>query len=522
MASTQNSFYTAEEPNIGSQNLSGMESSMPSNGSKRVNEIVDDNRKLTSNIGFIHAMYQLMRGAAVQACSGKHFYHDPNDITILGGAAYNIYADTLKIPLMPTSDIDMTWWPRTDIVIPPKELTILSSLVLQSIPKEPSPEWNAAVGSILGIEVSKIEFKLEDKPFPPNRRDVIMNSTIELSMILNGNLHFKNLCSLAIRNALNSQEFTTNHRVVGKNELGMTYDPTYCNLFNTAIVGSSRVPQLANFISQQLFSYKNLFLTGKIEKANIQLQRVIHMYVKVKTDDIASQLLFTYRTILTQRPSAIQSFMEMIVPNGLWDHMQFIIHQMMQQHTIQQQVMQQQIQSRQERRAHARQAQPLHQPLPQQQLPQQQLPQQQLPQQQLPQQQLPQQQLPQQQPNVSDEMLTIEEARVKLRQIIEQNRQICIAFKLAMKKLNNKEYANYTDNIKNSTKYTDDQFKSVIRIYKDTSTRIERDPSVQEDFKAVNRQLMGVFNSIILGGYRKKRTIKRKKNKSKTKKRSTR
>jgi hypothetical protein len=396
---------------------------------------------------------------------------------------------------MPTSDIDMTWWPRTDIVIPPKELTILSSLVLQSIPKEPSPEWNAAVGSILGIEVSKIEFKLEDKPFPPNRRDVIMNSTIELSMILNGNLHFKNLCSLAIRNALNSQEFTTNHRVVGKNELGMTYDPTYCNLFNTAIVGSSRVPQLANFISQQLFSYKNLFLTGKIEKANIQLQRVIHMYVKVKTDDIASQLLFTYRTILTQRPSAIQSFMEMIVPNGLWDHMQFIIHQMMQQHTIQQQVMQQQIQSR---------------------------PQQQLPQQQLPQQQLPQQQLPQQQPNVSDEMLTIEEARVKLRQIIEQNRQICIAFKLAMKKLNNKEYANYTDNIKNSTKYTDDQFKSVIRIYKDTSTRIERDPSVQEDFKAVNRQLMGVFNSIILGGYRKKHTIKRKKNKSKTKKRSTR
>jgi hypothetical protein len=493
-SNSQNEFHTP----IGSQNLS--ESSMPPNRSNRVNETVDDNRKLTSDIGLIHAMYQLMRGAAVQACIGKHFYHHPDDITILGGAAYNIYADTLKIPLMPTSDIDMTWWPRADTVIPPKELTMLSSLVLQSIPKEPSPEWNEAVGSTLGIKVSKIEFELEDKPFPPNRRDVIMNSTIELSMIINGNLHFKNLCSLAIRNALNSQEFTTNHRVVGKNELGMTYDPTYCNLFNTAIVGSSRVPQLPNFISQQLFSYKNLLLTGKIEKANIQLQRVIHIYVKVKTDDIASRLLFTYRTILAERPSAIESFMKMIVPNGLWDHMQFVMHQMMQQQMMQQQMMQQQIQSRQARQAQARQSLPPHQPLPQQQPPQQQPP----------------------KPNVPVKMLTIKQAKEKLKQIIDLNKPVCGAFTRSMKAIKNTVYSHYIDNVKNSTNYEDSMFLSFIPKYKDIAKQIENDPSVSIEFKAVNSQILAVFNSITLGGYRKKHTIKRKKNKSKTKKRSTR
>ena len=377
---------------------------------------------------------------------------------------------------------------------------MLSSLVLQSIPKEPSPEWNEAVGSTLGIKVSKIEFELEDKPFPPNRRDVIMNSTIELSMIINGNLHFKNLCSLAIRNALNSQEFTTNHRVVGKNELGMTYDPTYCNLFNTAIVGSSRVPQLPNFISQQLFSYKNLLLTGKIEKANIQLQRVIHIYVKVKTDDIASRLLFTYRTILAERPSAIESFMKMIVPNGLWDHMQFVMHQMMQQQMMQQQMMQQQIQSRQARQAQARQSLPPHQPLPQQQPPQQQPP----------------------KPNVSVKMLTIKQAKEELKQIIDRNKPVCGAFTRSMKAIKNTVYSHYIDNVKNSTNYEDSMFLSFIPKYKDIAKQIENDPSVSIEFKAVNSQILAVFNSITLGGYRKKHTIKRKKNKSKTKKRSTR
>lgn len=487
-SNSQNSFHTAAD-GPASQNLSGMESSIPPNRSNRVNEAVDDNRKLTSDIGLIHAMYQLMRVAAVKACRGKHFYHHPDDITILGGATYNIYADTLKIPLMPTSDIDMTWWPRADTVIPPKELTMLSSLVLQSIPKEPSPEWNAAIGSILGIEVSKIEFKLEDKPFPPNRRDVIMNSTIELSMIINGNLHFKNLCSLAIRNALNSQEFTTNHRVVGKNELGMTYDPTYCNLFNTAIVGSSRVPQLQNFISQQLFSYKNLLLTGKIEKANIQLQRVIHIYVKVKTNVIPSQLLFTYRTILAERPSAIESFMKMIVPNGLWDHMQFVMYQMMQPP-----------QQSPQKSKQSRQSKPSSQP-------------------------------PSMVPDVSPAEPTIKQFMEELQRIMNNSKQVCSQFKKDMKKINDdihgKIFANHFDNINNSLKYSESDFVKRIPSHIEKSNDINDDPIVNEEVKKLNRKLLTIFTSIqqqtqSQGGYRKKRTIKRKKNKSKTKKRSTR
>jgi len=447
---------------------------------------------LTINIDFIHAMYQLMKGAAVHACSGNGFHHDPEDITTLGGAAYNIYANDLKIPLMPTSDIDMTWWPRFDSVIPPKELTRLSSLVLQSIPKE-STEWNVRIGSVLGVEVSKIEFELEDVRFPPNHPDVIMNRTIELSMIMNGNQQFKNICSLVIRNALNNQEYTTNHHVVGKKEFGMRYDPTYCDQQNTAIIGSSRVPQLIHFTSQQLFSYKNLLLTSKIDKANIQLQRIINIYLKVNSDVIVSQFIFVYNIILAQRPSAIESFMQIVGQTRLWNDM-------MRQH--QQRLAQQHM-------------------MPPQQQQQPQPPQQQPPQQQQ-QPQPPQQQPPQQQPNISGKKLTIEEAKAKLKQIIDGNKPICAAFKKSMQAIKNNIYSNYTDNIRNSTKYEDSVFTSFISKYKEIGKQIEKDQSVGEEFKAVNRQLMAVFDSNISGGSRKKRTIKRKKNKSKTKKRSTR
>jgi len=534
-SNSQNTFYTAEEPNRGSQNLSGMEPSMPPN---RVNEIVDDNRKFTSNIVFIHAMYQVMKDAAVKACRGKHFFHNPDDITILGGATYNIYADMLKIPLMPTSDIDMTWWPRTDTVIPPKELTALSSLVLQSIPKEPSLEWNAVVGSLLGMEVSKIEFELEDKPFPPNRRDVIMNRTIELTIRINGTHYFKNICSLAIRNALNSQEFTMNHRVVGKNEMGMTYDPTYCNPLNTAIVGSSRVPQLGVFISQQLFSFKNLFLTGKIEKANIQLQRVIHIYIKVKTDDIASQFLSTYRTILTQRRSAQDSvedaIKKIVEPSGLWNHIQFIMYQMMQQSMIQQQMMQQPMmqqpmmqQPKQSRKA--RQAHPPHQQLPQMmQQPKQSI------------QVKPFSQPPSMvpdvapvEPNRSNQKPTIQQLIEEIKGIMtnKDNKELFRKFKIAMKAIKDdqhgKIFANHFDNINNSLGYGESEFVKRIPSYIEKSNDIEADPIVNEPVKKLNRELLAIFTSIqqqnpLKGGSRKKRTIKRKKNKSKTHKRSTR
>ena len=91
-----------------------------------------------------------------------------------------------------------------------------------------------------------------------------------------------------------------------------------------------------------------------------------------------------------------------------------------------------------------------------------------------------------------------------------------------MQAIKNTIYSNYTDNIKNSTKYEDSVFTSFIPKYKEIAKQIENDQSVGEEFKAVNLQIIAVFNSIKLGGYRKKRTIKRKKNKTKTKKRSTR
>ena len=56
-----------------------------------------DNRKLTNDVGFIHGMYQMMKGAAEKACSENDFHHNPNDITILGGAAYNVHAIRLQI-----------------------------------------------------------------------------------------------------------------------------------------------------------------------------------------------------------------------------------------------------------------------------------------------------------------------------------------------------------------------------------------------------------------------------------------
>jgi len=484
--------------------------------------MVDDNRKLTSNIGFIHAMYQLMKGAAVQACSEKGFHHDPEDITILGGAAYNLHASRLQIDSMPTSDIDMTWWPpQMDTVIQSEELTTLSDLVVGSIPKN-STEWNELVGSILGIKVSNIEFKLENVRFPLesklNKRsnrppDVIMNRAIELSMIMNGNQHFENICSLVIRNALNSQEYTLNHRIVGMDERGMMYDPTYCNQQNTAMIGSSRVPQIYSFTFQQLFSYKNLLLTSKIDKANIQLQRVINLYLRTQGSEIISQLIFVYRIILAKRSSAIESFIQIVGPIGLWDRMQ---QQIYQQQMMQQQ-MQQQIQ------------QQMQQQMMQQQMMQQQMYQQQMMQQQM-QSRKARQSQPRQQPppppmNVSGKVLTIEQAKAELIKIIDGNKPICGAFKRSMQAIKNNVYSNYTDNIKNSTKYEDSVFKSLIPKYKKTAEEIENDPSVIEEFKAfkaVNRQLMAVFNSITLGGLRKKRTIKRKKNKSKTKKRSTR
>ena len=455
-----------------------------------------DNRKLTKDIGFIHAMYQMVKGAAKEACFGNKFCYYPDNITILGGAAYNFHASRLKIDLMETSDIDMTWWPQEVVqkdpqmkdLILPKDITDLSNSLVESIPSE-STEWNTLVGRLLEMTVSNIKYIVEDKRFPPEsksrRDDVIVNRTIEVSMIVNDTYQFKKICSVVIRNALNSQDYTLDHSVVEGIELKMENDPTYCDQSNTALIDSSRVPQFMHFIGQQLFSYKNLYFSAHIEKANMQLQRVINMYSRSPVDAIVYEIMKVYGIILKHRPSQafIQDFMKMTATSGLWNHMQRLFQQMMQQQMYQQQMMQQQM---------------MQPPI--------------------------QYVAPEQPSNVSVNVLTVKQAKDELRRIIDNNKLICTKFKGDMRNSKNKVYLNYTDNIKLSLNYNDSDFLLYLQKYKEIANGMNENPIVSQEFKGVISQLMTVFNRTIppQGGSRKKRTIKRKKNKSKTKKRSTR
>lgn len=111
------------------------------------------------------------------------------------------------------------------------------------------------------------------------------------------------------------------------------------------------------------------------------------------------------------------------------------------------------------------------------------------------------------------------------------NKELFRKFKIAMKAIKDdqhgKIFANHFDNINNSLGYGESEFVKRIPSYIEKSNDIEADPIVNEPVKKLNRELLAIFTSIqqqnpLKGGSRKKRTIKRKKNKSKTHKRSTR
>lgn len=272
---SKNSFHTAQGPASGSQNLNGVE--LPAELI-----IIPNIADVASKPNMIQSMYTIVKVAGKGICQE----YKENNITVMGGAAYCIYArHDQSLPKMDTNDIDMVWWTQKRV-----ENNVITGFI------ETFRERIQLTGSIdmvqqnlrkiLGLPpTDRIELQVSEADnWAPT--GIIINSNIHISIIINGTHIIKNLCEISIHNGISSQMVNMNHTNLRRKNAtdpsrSALADPIYCDdreeftieLYNT------RIPTIARYILQQLFAYKNLRIqaTGEsIPKSHIRLYRVLH------------------------------------------------------------------------------------------------------------------------------------------------------------------------------------------------------------------------------------------------------
>lgn len=227
------------------------------------------------------------------------------DITVVGGAALNIYDSkltgfkdrrkdefkSLKEELnRETSDIDMVWWPREMnkksgylyTVDSPAVQSFIQSFIeslygaLDRLPRGLIPglnniEINPRVIPSIGVQFIEITFYINNNPYK--------------------------IADLAIHDNGGSQQYDSSGNKI--NQLVSMYDdPIYCSSlqreeFSTTSFYNTRpsVPNLIWYVKQQLFAYGNFRTRGDREKMNIiqnrieYLIKILRSYIRNHTDE---------------------------------------------------------------------------------------------------------------------------------------------------------------------------------------------------------------------------------------------
>lgn len=216
------------------------------------------------------------------------------DITIIGGAALNIYDSkltgfkqrrvdefkSLRNELdRETTDIDIVWWPRESnknsgniyTAESPAIFSFINSFIqslygtLHDLPK----------GLIPGLNNIEIE---------PRFMPMIGVHFIEIIFIIN-NKSYK-IADLAIHDNGGSQQYNSSGNEI-KRIVSMYDDPIYCsslerNKFSTISFRDTKpyVPNILRYVTQQLFAYGNFRRKGDINKMNI-IQKRIEYLIKI-------------------------------------------------------------------------------------------------------------------------------------------------------------------------------------------------------------------------------------------------
>jgi len=248
-------------------------------------EPVNYNMLLASNPSFIQSIYAIVKAAGTRIDPKYH----SDDITVIGGAAYSMFFMQLAgvgLPAMYTNDIDIVWWTHAkvnnDVItnLIPQLRTNLSTLsTLENVQKKLKYIISPLHREIYDESIETITIQSSaPKTFAP--QGLIINSNIQLSILINQTYIIQNICEIAIHNGVSSQRYTFQHMKID-NEMLAKDDPIYCDHHKeyTIIASKTRVPTVSRYITQQLFAYTNLRIMANaesIKKSHIRLYRVLH------------------------------------------------------------------------------------------------------------------------------------------------------------------------------------------------------------------------------------------------------
>ena len=224
--------------------------------------------------------------------------YDPNHLTIVGGAALNIYDYKLRdlkkrrslgelkeYIKKKTADIDINWWP---VVSSLDMISIISSETIVRLAKYFHEELQAEFDEHAPMLLEHL------KPFLPNIKfeDKLHISVSQRITFLAGvynytiTFHIKDkimkICDINLHDAGSGQRYDKFGQEIGELR-PMTDDPTYCNpnqshaySISYLTIGDSfvAVPNIVSLVQQQLFAFENLLRQNKTEKALVNYRRV--------------------------------------------------------------------------------------------------------------------------------------------------------------------------------------------------------------------------------------------------------
>ena len=279
------------------------------------------NTDLASNPSFIRSMFVIVRASAKASplTFEEESAYNFEDITVVGGAAYNVFRiKSKKMPEMKTRDIDMVWWTPKKVnndVINSVVKKFRATLLHANRVKQVQDNLKHIIKS-LQKEPIHIEIHVSE-PVTHLKGGFIVNSTLRLSIIIDG-IHIKNICEIVIHNGVSSQGYHLQNSQ--HNIMAATVDPIYCNRNEdyTMLISTIRVPTVDRYIEQQLFAYTRLRsedpTAESIAKSNICLDRALHLRnlndpdVTTMIDKLFSEAITTIcDTLIKEQPMGIAS-----------------------------------------------------------------------------------------------------------------------------------------------------------------------------------------------------------------------
>ncbi len=207
--------------------------------------------------------------------------YDPNTITIMGGAALNVYTTLLSEYIKTkgiiglkdyvkreTTDIDIVWWPEYD----KKDKAIISaSPIIKKFVEILTEKIKEKISTIeiSGIKTFLVSNNIDDKAIA-KFDDSVLTSKYKF-----GSFQIYIYGITAKKEQIKLVDFTIHDTASGQrtSEIKpMEDDPTYMNLENIHSVNSINIPKISTFIKQQKYAFNN-----NPEKRKVYYYRLLYI-----------------------------------------------------------------------------------------------------------------------------------------------------------------------------------------------------------------------------------------------------